>query len=221
MRITSTHSTFGFIAILLLSQSANAETISFTGTFAEDDNVQLFNFSLATSASVTMKTYSYGGGTQSNGNIVAAGGFDPILSLFNSSAKLIAQNDDGSPPNVAKDPVTNSASDAFLKITLDPGNYSLGLTQLDNFANGPKFSDGFSREGEGSYTGFEFGPGSGSFFDFDGNQRTANWALDIDNVAEASVVPIPASLPLFMSALAVLGRFTLRNKTLAVETNAA
>ncbi len=83
------------VAVGLYAGSAQAANVSFTGSFATDDAVQLFNFSVGAPSSVTLRTYSYAGGVQANGNVVSAGGFDPILALFNSTGHLITQNDDG------------------------------------------------------------------------------------------------------------------------------
>jgi hypothetical protein len=39
------------------------------------------------------------------------------------------------------------------------------------------------------------------FCDVDGNGRTGDWAVDILGVDDATVVPVPAALPLFATAL--------------------
>src|SRR5262245_35968039 len=84
-----------FAAILACTNPAKADNFSFTGSFAVDNDVQLFNFSVMAPSNVTLRTWSYAGGTNAAGQLIAAGGFDPILALFDSSGALIDQNDDG------------------------------------------------------------------------------------------------------------------------------
>ena len=43
---------------------------SFNGTFVRDDNVQLFNFTADGTSTVSLVSYGYAGGTQSNGAVV-------------------------------------------------------------------------------------------------------------------------------------------------------
>jgi len=130
----------------MAATGANAATFSFAGTFAQDDNVQLFNFETESESDVTLRTYSFAGGTQADGNVVSPGGFDPILSLFDSTGALIANNDDDMDGG-SVDPVTGVAYDSFLTTALAPGNYTVALTQYDNFASGTDLSDGFLYDG--------------------------------------------------------------------------
>jgi len=188
-------------ALLAFHASAHAN-LSFTGTFAADDDVQTFSFTVVAPGNVTLVSYSYAGGTNAKGQLIARGGFDPILSLFDGSGMLIATTDDGTFPDVGIDLVTGLSLDAFLKLPLAPGNYSVSITEFDNFAIGPTFGDGFTRQGQGNFTGALFGPGSGSFFDFSRDQRTNGWAFD---VLFATPVSEPASTALVAVALLGLG----------------
>jgi hypothetical protein len=185
--------TFVLVSCFATTGAAHAANFSFTGTFSQDDEIQAFSFIVGAPSLVTLITYSYAGGTNANGLVIPDGGFDPILSLFDSSGVLIDDNDDGSFPDVGIDPTTGSDFDTFLQSLLAPGTYLAVITQFDNFATGPTLADGFDRQGEGNYTGVDFGPGSGSFFDVDGFQRTNAWAFDILNVQDAQVVPEPST----------------------------
>ena len=86
--------------------------------------------------------HSYAGGTNADGVAIAAGGFDPVLTLFDSSGVLVDQNDDN-PNTPTGDPNTGAAYDSFLQVTLDAGSYTVAVSQYDNFAIGPNLSDGF------------------------------------------------------------------------------
>ncbi len=180
------------LAVNMLALSpARAGGVSYTGTFNFDNDVQLLPFTIATTSDVTIETWSYAGGTNYAGQVIPAGGFDPIVSLFDPSGTLIGYNDDGA--GVATDPTTGNAYDSLLHMGgLAPGTYTVALTQFDNFANGPTLGDGFS---EGSNTNFTLAfapPGAvGYFWDVTGNERTGNWAVDI---VTAISVPEPSSL---------------------------
>src|SRR4051794_10875032 len=84
------------VLVGLLASGAYAAPInfSFTGIFSRDDDVQFFSLALGAPSMVTLRTYSYAGGTQANGNVVSAGGFDPVLTVFNSPGQLLHQEDD-------------------------------------------------------------------------------------------------------------------------------
>ena len=202
--------------------AAHAGNFSFTGTFTQDDNVQLFSFTVGAPSVVTLRTWSYAGGTNAAGDTIARGGFDPILALFDSTGNLVGQNDDGGCGFVSPDSVTTECWDTFFSSALVPGDYQVSVMEYNNFANGPNISNGFVHSGGGNFTGALANcAGSGRFEDVsnepDGCQRDGHWAFDILNVAQATVnpnasaVPEPGSLALAGSGLVVLAR-RLRNR---------
>ena len=74
-----------FFGILVVPYSSvHADTITLSGTFSQDDNVQLFDITQTTTDDLTIYTSSF-----------AAGGFTPVLSLFDASGNFITA-DDGS-----------------------------------------------------------------------------------------------------------------------------
>ena len=79
------------IALFLLgSQAASAGSsltnFSFTGSFANDSDVQFFDLSVATdSSAVLIDTLSLNGGTNVAGEVITGGGFNPYLSLWDQS----------------------------------------------------------------------------------------------------------------------------------------
>ena len=91
------------------------------------------------------------------------------------------------------DPVVGFCWDGYVSVSSDAGFFLLALTQDDNLPVGPLLSDGFSRTGQGNFTGPEFTGQPGSFLLITGDQRTANWALEIE--ADGAVaVPEPGTL---------------------------
>ncbi len=169
---------------------AQAAPVSFTGNFAGDNDVALFSFTLGSGADVTLRTWSYAGGTNAAGSLIAAGGFDPVVSLFfgaGGSAILIGADDNGL--GVAVDPATGEARDSLLHVpALVAGTYTVALSQFANFANGPTLADGFLGAGEPSFGG-----------------RSNAWALDVVGVTTAAALPEPATYALALFALAAAG----------------
>ena len=177
-------------------------TFSASGTFEADDDVALIEFDvLDVPAYVTARTYSYAGGTLSDGTEVPAGGFDPILSLFEAaSGALVAVNNDGD--GVAVDPETGGAFDALWErnVPVGPGSYVLAVTQYDNFNVTGSLADGFDEEGDPNFTSI-FDCEAGQFCDFTGADRTGEYGLDVT----VAPVPVPAAAWLLLAAVGGLG----------------
>jgi len=209
--------TGAFFAASLLSAApaaaAPVQDFSFTGTFTQDDDVQLFTFSVGSTSTVTLRSWSYAGGVNAAGETIARGGFDPILALFDSTGNFVEQNDDGYA--IPADPLSGNHYDVLLEIELDPGTYTVAIMQYDNFAVGPNLADGFTRTGQGNFTGVpgfddfheDCDTSQGRFLDVSGTaycNRTGGWAFDILGVEAAVVEPPPGSIP-EPSALALFG----------------
>ena len=195
-------------AVLFSSAQAEAASFSFTGNFQNDNDIVLFNFTLAAPGTVTMVTLGYAGGTNAAGSPIAADGFDPIVTLYDGAGNILNQNDDGG-ASVPANPSTNFHLDSFLQESLVAGSYTVALTQWDNLAFGPTLADGFMH-GDPADSNFTagFGCSNGAFCDVLGNNLDSHWALDIlgaDSASGPTVTPVPAALPLFGSALGTLG----------------
>jgi hypothetical protein len=189
---------------------AKPASFSFAGTFTGDDNLRLFNFTLNSTSSVTLPTWSYGGGTDASGQLIPSGGFSTVLSLFSGSGTLIDFAIAGGCPPQRLDASTGLCGDTILKHTLTAGNYILALTEDFNIPNGLNLSDGFLEDGQGNFSGPLICGVSGSFYDFDCNKRNGNFALDIigaDTASAGTNVPEPANFLLFCSGFAALALF--------------
>lgn len=186
---------FGIAAALLTSATAaTAADFSYTGSLPDPNAVQLFNFTVGTTSTVTLRSYSYAGGTNAAGQVIARGGFDPILALFDGSGTLINQNDDGG-GNVPAD-INGNRYDVFLQSLLGPGNYTVSVAAFSNFAVGPNLSDGF--QNTGSFSG-----------------RTNQWAFDILNVnsaAQVGAVPEPGTWALMLIGFGAVGASLRRRR---------
>ncbi len=210
------------IWLVFTPATARASNITLQGLLTRDDQVQLFDVVVATAGSVDMRTYGYAGGTTSSGIVIPRGGFDPILSLFDSGGAFLADNDEGA--GVATDPATGEAFDARITTPLAVGSYIVALTQFDNFAAG-NLVDGFLEAGHPHFTADPSftagGPCPGNLFrDISGTAgrcRNGNWAVDFGNVASVtarspSSVPEPNACLLLGSGLIGLG-FVLRRRS--------
>ena len=217
--MTRTKSVYlALLATLLSPMAANAVPIdvSFSGTFDQDDDVLLFSFVADGTSSITAISFGYAGGTQADGNVVSAGGFDPILTLFDSTGLIISVNDDDgcSSVNVGTDPNTNRRFDSCFESIISAGTYTLAISQYNNFALGSNLSDGFTQDGAGNFTADICGE-TGAFFDIgfgDCSQRTNAWAFDLLNVESATRVPEPSTLALLGIGLFGMGAARRRKK---------
>ncbi len=204
-----------YLSILLstVAFSAQALNFSFTGNFSADDDVQLFEFTVGSASDITLRSYSYAGGTMADGTLVASGGFDPILALFDGAGNLIVQYDDG-PEAVPADSVTGSNFDTNLIVSgLAAGKYIAAIMQYNNFPLGTLLSEGFTRT-DPTFTA-AYDCTNKMFCDVDGYNRTSFWAFDILGVEAASTstpVPLPATLPLALAGFGAFGLASRRRK---------
>jgi len=141
-----------------LAQCALAADISFTGTFTYDTDVQFFTFTVASpTTGVAFRTWSYSGGINSAGTPIPAGGFEPVLSLFESDGSGMnpgqagpCTGNTGNPlTTLAPDPITGGCGDVYYPTTQSfpggtwmPGTYTLAISMYSNPAAG-NLSDGF------------------------------------------------------------------------------
>lgn len=211
------------LAISALSVNvAVGANFSFQGTFQFDDQLEIFKF-VASSPSAIIQTLSYGSGIDAAGDAIPPGGFDPYLSLFDSTGgfltaatPLLNTNDNGTCPPLTTD--NGNCFDSFLDTAaapvtiLTPGNtYFVVLSQSGNTPAGADFGAGFTETGNPNFTAPN-GCTNGIFCDFDTTNRNGSWEVDILGVTSAvdTTIPEPGSGPLlataFAAALALWGR---------------
>lgn len=193
------------VALCASLSPARAATMSYTGQFAHDNDVQLINFTVGALSTVGLRTWSYAGGVNAAGQAIARGGFDPIVALFDSAGTFIAGQDDAGCGKVAADAVTRQCWDINFAVSLAAGNYTASVQQYNNYSIDTNLAHGFYYQGA-QYQNFRNG-----FVDEMDVKRTGAWALDILNVNPAvQALPEPASLGLMGAALA--GMMALRRR---------
>ena len=174
---------FAFVAATAIP--ASAVDVSFEGELQNADSTQLFIFTLDSAATVNIESYGYAGGTQQNGTIVGAGGFDGVLTVFDLGFSILAQDSDGS---MRDDSDTGLSLDASLSVLLGAGTYLAGLSVFPALP-----LEGLFFEEHGDFAG-----------------RTSDWNVDFFNVSNVEIIdefpntafiPLPAGLPLLVAGL--------------------
>jgi hypothetical protein len=195
----------GWLLLFGLATPGFADVVFFSGTFAADDQVALFNIVANSPETITIQTYGYAGGTVGAMNF-AAGGFAPTAFLFDGLGGVLPLTN-GACGQVAADPVTGNCDDLFFQNTLGPGSYTLALAVYDNRPVDSDVADGFVQDGNPGFTCNELGA-SGSFCDVTtalGVSRTGDYALSISGADSATpVVPEPASGTLLLTCGAII-----------------
>lgn len=210
---------FRAVALTAVAASAlvdgSAETISYTGTLTSPEDAVEINLSLASSGSVTLQTYGFGGGTNGAGTVIAPGGFDPFVGLFSGmgagavfidgTSDILTSYSPGCPPagTIEIGSVPGQCGDVNLQFPdLATGPYTVLLSDGDYIPNAVfEASPGLLGDG---FTDLSGGVFQTCYDANDCNSDTANWALDI-TASEGSngPSPVPEPLPADLVALGV------------------
>lgn len=201
-------------ASIAVSVPARATDFDFSGTFEQDNDVLLFDFDIDAGSTVTIFSSSW-----------VNGGFDPVLTLFDSAGNFIDYQDDGA---FTGSTLSNGVNynhdvwDIYFTSFLPAGSYQASLTQFNNIPLGFSLSDGFLYDGAGNenFTA-AFGCSQGSFCGAASidDPRTNAWELHVLNVTQANVVEPPTSVPeptslLGLIAMGVLGAGSMLKRSL-------
>lgn len=188
---------------------ANADPLTQSGKFQTDNDVVQIDFSTTTVQTYTFDTTSYAGGVNADGTTTAAGGFDPVLTLFTSAGNFVPNGVGGGGSNctgVGTDAGTGLCEDAFFTETLNPGSYILALTEFPNYSNGTiTGADGFNPDNAseiasicGTTSSFE-DANSCNIASPSASQRNGNYTV---NITSSAVTPEPPSALLVLLPLA-------------------
>jgi len=191
-----------------------ARDYDFNGTFTEDNDVVCFEFTVNSASTVTLFTSSWDDG-----------GFDPVLTLWDSAGKFILDKDNsGIVPDAIGNAVSDSVSytygftDVLKTQFLEAGTYFATLTQWDNYSEAHPYSnaavnntlalaDGFIYD---DLPNFTYALGIGPLPYFNGSMstwteeepynfadpRNGNWAFHIVNVSSAQLKDLtPVPVP--------------------------
>jgi hypothetical protein len=163
-------------AICLLSATARGQisSLSYTGTLASPQSAFQVTFTLSAPDTVTFRTWSFGGGINAGGQAIPAGGFDPLITLFEGPAAsaIIYLDSSGNPlanaDNLLNAPwsfegncpaagtvaigANNDCGDVQMSVALAAGTYTLVLTDA-NYQPGAIYDGGALSEPFIDFTG--------------------------------------------------------------------
>ncbi|WP_373541826.1 DVUA0089 family protein [Chamaesiphon sp.] len=184
--------------IAMKAAPARAASLSFVGSFAPTTPNQLFSLTFTTTSSslVNFRSYGYDGGTNATGATISAGGFDPILTVFDNPTGNFIFEQNGT---------DTGATDFNVDRTLAAGDYRVVISAFANFLNQQpnplvprNIADGFENEG-----------------DFFG--REPDYAFDINNVNLVSTTAVPEPSDFIGTVVAGFGVVMFKRKFSSIK----
>jgi hypothetical protein len=224
---------FGPLCLLAAAAgSLSGASLSFTGALNTPEDVFETTFTLAAADTVTFQTWGFGGGTNAAGQPIPAGGFDPLIALYNGPAATATMYVDGSlnpladadnllnapwsfvgncpPAGTVAIGANNDCGDDFMQVALAAGTYTLLLTDA-NYIPTSIYDNGALSEGFADLTGGVFQTCDSACITPNGN-----FAVDIVSIQAGLSTPEPGALSLLSIGLAFLaGMKQLRNRRMS------
>jgi hypothetical protein len=111
--------------------SLPAESLSFTGTLSSPESVFDETFTLSSADTVSFQTWGFGGGINAAGQVIPAGGFDPLIALFSGPPATAMMYVDGSGnPLADADNLANPLPGPLWATARPPGRWPSGRTTI-------------------------------------------------------------------------------------------
>jgi hypothetical protein len=206
---------------VLLPVTASGTAFYFTGTLTTPESVFETTFALPASSTVTFQTWGFGGGTNAGGEVIPAGGFDPLISLFAGPVATATMYVDGSAnpladaDNLLNPPWSyvgncppagtvaigsdNDCGDDFMQVLLPVGTYTLVMTDA-NYIPNAIYDNGALSEGFTDFT-------AGVFQTCDPVSNACiapNGSYAVDITSTSGFTPEPGAWSLMAAGLAAL-----------------
>lgn len=204
----------------LCEQAGRADTISFTGNLRSDANFTdcgagcklgptntdgdyaqwaavAKTFHVGIASTMEAITFSYGGGANGNGKVIARNGFEPYLSLFDVAGNFLASTFFGDlcPAGANTNVDTGQCFDVALDGgMLAAGDYRIAISAFENMSFAENLGAGTLADG---FTGL------GNLF----AGEDMHYAFDVILNSPATPVPEPQSVYLLVSAILAVGGF--------------
>ena len=207
------------VCLLTATPGRASSFLSYTGALSSSEGVFETSFTLTTTDNINILTWSFGGGTNAAGQLIPAGGFDPLVALFSGppATAVMATDGSGNPfvdsddvSNPPYSPVGNCPPAGFVAIGAGPGNLVCGddLLQISNLPAGfytlvltdanylpdAIFDNGALSEGFTDLTGGALQTcntgGDGTCVD-----RSSNFAVDIVSASGTADLSAPSAAP--------------------------
>ena len=190
--------------------SASALDFDFSGTFTQDNDITLLNFTVGTYSTITIFSSSWGNDVGSTRGYVAGAGFDPILAIWDSAGGLVSQQDDGHNVGSTSSNGTSYSHgywDSYYDVVLAAGDYTASIGQYANFASSLYLSDGFRYDDNPTFTQAY---GSQTYFNGvwgTGNNdgRNGDWVFHLLNVEDAHHPAVPEPSTILLMGAGLLG----------------
>jgi len=216
---------------LIASGTALATTTSYTGTLETPENYFQTTVTLTSTGTLGLQTYGFGGGMNAAGSSIAAGGFDPLVAVFDGADahSLEAVTADtlsnyssfqgcGPAGFVTVGSVPGNCGDITMNLSLAAGTYTIILSDalyipnaaFDNGALAEGFTDltGAASQTCGGTDDCTTDPTAPAFQTCvdatDCNTDTGNWALDVTTSGPGGGTATPEPFMLLPTGLALI-----------------